>query len=926
MITALHIDPDDWTRLLGLWVAPDGADGFPDCYYPDPGEGFEVGRGRMAVKGERVQWSAFFWRLQSASPYAAYWSVREVADAPLPGLYEELALEVAESAEQLATAPTPPGFTMKVPGVTPPTMSHEALSDAVGGPTSPFEPEQKLSSLCSFFADEDRLAVVADTQADQNSVDLALAWGLAYRGDRSLSLVLPSDRAEPTLIRAPWLMPPVRVFTYEGATLAEPLPLTKDQSLHWFRGRTWAAADPEMLGDKADWVRPVIEWASIAPQVDLVTRSKYVAWHVAGRQVLKMTPTKKRLTIVAGVDSTKPDEWEPPVRVTLTGRADDDVQHAVIAAASRSAAARLSGDDASHREHRMQSALSPEQLGLAPDWKPEFPAWRPGSNRAAYIDFLAKDASGRVHVVETKIGADTMLVLQGLDYWLWCRANPDHVNRRLQTSSPRPPAISFVVAPSKPEGEPISIYTAAQAEALHREIEWRFVIVDDPDMARGVVPLPPYELPDPDNHRRAGNTEPRWATRLRHHATSAATAAGVSLVRGHSHPDARDGLVPAAQHAYDELLAKDLLHSHIAHVASSQGFALNLLAPLASEDWTAIAQHHLDDPTATVIQPVEFEYTDPDDALAEATHASPHATQVDCLVWIEQGNGRRHALLIEVKLTEDNFSKCSAYTSRFNTRRNICGQPGPFGNDPAGCFQLANHDREHRRRYDETLGRPRSEPTTFGCWFRDGANQVMRNAALAKSLIARNYAQSASMMLMAPDAHTTIWEQWHRHTNLLSQYDDITFADLPASQVAALHPPDQARGLSTRYLFPIDLLDIRLAQRVLDQRFPGGAALTRLNNDGSVNYVQNLERLPVVAADETHITFSTYYPAGPFIHQTPRSAWTDETGDIVIPDPEGDGSRIISDDLSPRSGFEREHTPSDAADSRRHSPWWTAPL
>ncbi len=102
MLIALHIDPDDWSRLLGLWAAPDGADGFPDCFYPDPDEGREVGRGRMAVKAERVQWSAFFWRLQSASPYAAYWSVREVSDGSLPELYERLALEVAGSAKRLA--------------------------------------------------------------------------------------------------------------------------------------------------------------------------------------------------------------------------------------------------------------------------------------------------------------------------------------------------------------------------------------------------------------------------------------------------------------------------------------------------------------------------------------------------------------------------------------------------------------------------------------------------------------------------------------------------------------------------------------------------------------------------------------------------------------------------------------------------------
>ena len=119
----------------------------------------------------------------------------------------------------------------------------------------------------------------------------------------------------------------------------------------------------------------------------------------------------------------------------------------------------------------------------------------------------------------------------------------------------------------------------------------------------------------------------------------------------------------------------------------------------------------------------------------------------------------------------------SAYTSPKNTRRAICGQPGPFGGDTAGCFELANHDREHRRHYDEALGTPGAEPDTFGCWFRDGANQVMRNTALAKSLMARGEVHSASMMLMAPDAHTSVWEQWHRHIALMSQYDYVTFAD-----------------------------------------------------------------------------------------------------------------------------------------------------
>ena len=58
------------------------------------------------------------------------------------------------------------------------------------------------------------MVVVARADTDQTTADQALAWGLAYRGDRQLSLVLPANRAKPTLVRVPWLLPPVRVFTH----------------------------------------------------------------------------------------------------------------------------------------------------------------------------------------------------------------------------------------------------------------------------------------------------------------------------------------------------------------------------------------------------------------------------------------------------------------------------------------------------------------------------------------------------------------------------------------------------------------------------------------------------------------------------------------------------------------------------------------
>lgn len=811
---------------------------------------------------------------------------------------------------------------MHVPGVTEEPFVGSTLSSAVGGPVSLFETDTKLSSSCEFFADERRMVVVVRPDQTQTTADKALAWGLAYRGDRELDVVLPAERAWPTRVRVPWVLPTVRVFTYEGQAVAEPLPLTQGQSIAAFAGRTHSLSDMNGLGDQKDWLRIVTDWLSGAPGLDRVERPGYVAWHVAGRQVLKLTPGTNRLAVAAGVQSSRPEQWPPVVNLTLTEPAADHQQFEVVAAVARAAAARLAGTDAGHREHRMQSVLRPESLGLSTGWRREFPAWRPGSDRAAFIDFLACDPSKRVTVVETKIGPDEMLVLQGLDYWLWCRANLEDACSAVGGSPHRLPKICYVVAPRIEGGEPISIYTAAQAEALHRDVDWAFVVVDDADTGRGVHLHPPYTVPKP--HRRAARTDPRWMVRLGTKAKAAAERQGAQLQGTHSFPTVEEAFLPDAMAAYEVLLGAGLVHGYIRHVRSSQAFALNLLAPLGVAEWTSIARHYLQDQDAVVDQPPEFEYTDPGDALSEATKASPHVTQVDCLVRIDLVGGRRHALLIEVKLSEDTFSTCSAYSSPRNPRRSICGQPGPFGGDPVGCFQLSNHDRDHRRRYDQFLGSPKQIPPSFGCWFRDGANQVMRNVALANALIERGEVDSASMVLLAPDDHTAIWTQWRQHLEYLSAYGRVSFGGLPASQITALHPEEQARKLTARYLLSEQVLEVRLAQRLVDERFAAGAVLVRLENDRRVRYRQALTRLPVVAADDETITLLTDYPAGPFEHMVSRSVLVGGDESIEVPDPEGDGSRLLSPDLRHLgSTAEAEELRRAAQQDQLRSPWWT---
>lgn len=204
-------------------------------------------------------------------------------------------------------------------------------------------------------------------------------------------------------------------------------------------------------------------------------------------------------------------------------------------------------------------------------------------------------------------------------------------------------------------------------------------------------------------------------------------------------------------------------------------------------------------------------------------------------------------------------------------------------------------------------------------------------------MINRGDVQGASVILMAPDDHRAIWEQWHRHIAFVSAFEGILFADLPASQVAALHEPDEAHLLSERYLLPLQLLELRVAQKLVDDRFPHGAALVRLENDGTVRYAQALERVPVVAVTPEEIFVETDYPAGPFDHRTRREAWTSNQGPVVIPDPDGDGSRVVTADLAPyeralndtnRSIVTqlRDELPRLSQRRQTDEPWWSAPV
>src|SRR4051794_28460423 len=78
------------------------------------------------------------------------------------------------------------------------TMTNSATNDGIlglvaelGGPTTLFRPPtpERLTTRCSWFADDDRLVLVTRRGGVTADAEYALAYGLAYAGDRELLIV-----------------------------------------------------------------------------------------------------------------------------------------------------------------------------------------------------------------------------------------------------------------------------------------------------------------------------------------------------------------------------------------------------------------------------------------------------------------------------------------------------------------------------------------------------------------------------------------------------------------------------------------------------------------------------------------------------------------------------------------------------------------
>lgn len=357
-------------------------------------------------------------------------------------------------------------------------------------------PQAGRSKRFAYFADDRRLLVVAGAQ-EERQTELALAYGLSWRGDRELLLALPAGMSTATQQRVPWLRSDVRPALWEhDGDSARPLePLSQAQAVAAVTARLPLSPEEEFrrastglhLGDRAAWVTGLVDAVTQDSRLDPAHRQGERSWHHRGQRVLSMARTRSGVRIRAGIHHSADDAagagaWEGPLT-----EADVRTILAEVEAAIRE---RTSGEDKRIRrddEHLLQSVIRqhPAVAGIEQLAMREAPAWRPmdkiGGWTRGYIDLLGLDGNGDVVIVETKIekNADPLFVLQGLDYYVWASAYREALVRRLGTAAGARVRLNLVVG-AHTAGEPhVPEYTRVLADALDETVAWDAWTVSD---------------------------------------------------------------------------------------------------------------------------------------------------------------------------------------------------------------------------------------------------------------------------------------------------------------------------------------------------------------------------------------------------------------------------------------------------------------
>jgi hypothetical protein len=235
------------------------------------------------------------------------------------------------------------------------------------------------------------------------------------------------------------------------------------------------------LGASPAGIRELAEWAALHPDLEAAHRHNVRAWTCQGMRVLTLRRARRGVAITAGIDASK----APAYQHTWTASTPAVELASIKDAVNKGIADAKTGIHGPYEEHHLQEVLRshPHMLALEHPVLREVPAFRPSVGAKpgrGFIDLVGLDGHGDLVIVETKLGGDDMLVMQGLDYWIWASArnNADWLRTRLH-ADPARSQLKLLYAVGGRQGAPPALdrYAQAQFDALHPAVDWRLALL-----------------------------------------------------------------------------------------------------------------------------------------------------------------------------------------------------------------------------------------------------------------------------------------------------------------------------------------------------------------------------------------------------------------------------------------------------------------
>ena len=673
----------------------------------------------------------------------------------------------------------------------------DALAGIAGAGFKRLAPGRGRTARAVWYEQDGALMGVVGDQ-EKGDTDRVLAHGLHLAEGRSLRLVLPAGWAGPTRHRIPWLTAEIRVFTHQsGHNLLEAPALTQAQT----RGEAGGSERSPWphFGQSGDWVRGVSEWATANNDLDAGHTRSVRGWSCQGQRVLRIQG-RRTLKITAGIDATSDQAFFLPVTGPLTDSQVAEVKQHVEAGIADAQGNKFGAFE----EHQLQGILrrEPGLLRLEHPLLRELPAWRPvgGKNPPknplgrGYIDLVGLDPAGDITLVETKLGDDDMLVLQGLDYWIWAtrEENREWLAQRLNADRDRA-LVRLLYGIGGKSGTAPSISTRSQTllEHLDPAIPWRIALLHDwnTDQRHGQL-LDPQRTPDrsADDYRtQQRGLAAAWKSRtsdLPPEARASAPYVVDGEPRGHHDfclpvDYAELTLLPPVRTGALALMAElgvpwhaGTPHGPSNHLLDSQVQCVNALFPMVSDPARILAAFGaaLDTEEVLEIEPgrfLTFEYIGPVDYFNEGNgkprRRGTRCTSVDAAFRYLTRQGEVELALLEWKYTE-------SYPS--------LRKPQPKAD--------ATRSSRYQAHYEDDSGPLRSELLDFPFLLDEPFYQLMRQQLLAHQLETHHAEDAAAVRVihvlspsnlayqrsLARDEHralgSTVDEVWHR---LLRQPD-----------------------------------------------------------------------------------------------------------------------------------------------------------